>query len=199
MADFLWEPLTPSEVRAAFAPLGIQWWIAGGVGIDLFIGRKTREHGDIDVAVLRRDELGLRPLLDAWDVCIAHDGSLTPWDGGELAEEQHQFWVRRRGAKAWAFEILLEQTEGDELLYRRDPRVRAPLATIGRCTRDGIPYLAPEICLLYKSHATDAARYTARNNTDFEVALPVLDEAARAWLRAALVVINPAHAWISRL
>ena len=199
MTDYVWQPLTPHEVQATFAPLGIDWWIAGGVAIDLFVGRKTREHGDIDVAALRRDVVKLRALLDAWDVCIAHQGVLTPWDGADLTPEQHQFWVRRRGAEAWSFEILLEATDGNDLVYRRDARVRAPLTAICRRTPDGISYLAPEICLLYKSTATDAARYTARNFADFDVALPVLNGFARAWLREALNIINPEHPWIPRL
>ncbi len=198
MTDYLWEPLTPLEVQAAFAPLGIDWWIAGGVAIDLFVGRKTREHGDIDVAALRRDVLRLKPLLDAWDVCVAHDGALTPWEGSELVADQHQFWVRRRGAEPWSFEILLEYTDGNDLVYRRDPRLRAPLKAIGHRTPDGIPYLAPEICLLYKSMRTipDPAE---RNEADFEVALPSLDDRARASLRDALTILDADHPWIQRL
>lgn len=199
MTDYLWEPLTPHEVQATFAPLGVDWWIAGGIAIDLFVGRKTHDHGDIDVATLRRDVLRLAPLLRAWDVCIAHDGALMPWDGAELTPEQHQFWVRRRGAEAWAFEILLEYTDGDELVYRRDARARAALTMVGMRTQDGIPYLAPEICLLYKSATGAGGTMVARNEADFGVTLPLLDDRARAWLRDTLAVLDAEHRWLQRL
>jgi hypothetical protein len=199
VTDYIWHPLTPSEAQAVFAPLAIDWWIAGGVAIDLFVGRTTRAHGDVDVAVLRRDVLRLAPLLAEWDVCIAHSGGLTPWDGTELAPEHHQFWARRPWADAWSYEILLEHTESNDWLYRRDTRVRMPLARIGRRTSDGLPYLAPEVCLLYKSPPVTVGDVAERNAADFDVASPLLDERARTWLRDALPVASPGHPWVARL
>jgi hypothetical protein len=199
VSEYMWEPLTPGELQAVYASVDVQWWVAGGVALDLFVGRETRAHSDIDTAVLRRDVQGLAPLRATWDVCIVRDGRLTPWDGGELSEEHHQFWVRRPGAEAWAFEILLEMTDAADWVYRRDARIRRPVASIGRQTDGGISYLAPEIVLLYKSFATDAKRYAARNTTDFGVALPLLDATERRWLREALTVIDDKHPWIPRL
>ena len=94
MSDDVWNPLSPQQSAEVFDPLGIAWWIAGGIAIDMFVGRTTREHGDIDVAVLRHDTLALAPLLTEWDVCIAHDGKLIPWSGETLPPDMHQFWVR---------------------------------------------------------------------------------------------------------
>ena len=196
MTDYVWDPVLPREVAAVFSPLGIDWWIAGGVAIDLFAGRTTREHGDIDVAILRRDVAYLRPLVDSWEIRIAHDGALTPWRGEQLTPQQHQFWVRRPGVEPWSFEILLEATDGANWIYRRDDRIRRSVDTIGRRTRDGLPYLAPEICLLYKS---PLPLTIDRNNADFETASPLLDEAARAWLRTALTTLSPEHPWLERL
>ena len=51
-----WQPWHPREVAAFFAELDAPWWIAGGWAIDLFLGRQTREHEDIDVQILRRDQ-----------------------------------------------------------------------------------------------------------------------------------------------
>jgi len=45
-----------------------------------------------------------------------------------------------------------------------------------------IPYLAPEICLLYKSTELDRDGY----QQDFALAYAKLDDEARAWLDAAL-------------
>ena len=194
--DYVWQPLSINESASLFAAYGRPWWIAGGWAIDLFVGRTTRAHGDIDLATLRRDQGGLWTLLrDEWDVHVADSGSLTPWDGLPLVAPQHQFWVRRRGAGVWAFEVLLEDTDGDEWVYRRDERVRAPLTALGRQTDGGVPYLAPEIALHYKSNRADVDR----NAADFDVVAPLLDADARRWLRGAVAVASPEHPWIARL
>jgi hypothetical protein len=195
VTEYVWDPLSPSQAAAIFERLEIAWWIAGGVAIDMFVGRGTREHGDLDIAMLRRDVGALVPLLDEWDVQIAHDGVLTPWDGAPLGEQIHQFWARPRGAAAWAFEILLEHSDGDDWLYRRDTRIRRPIADIGRRSAEGIPYLAAEICLLYKSPRLNIARSQA----DFDSAAPLLGEVARRWLRAAVQMLDTEHAWLSLL
>lgn len=36
------------------------WFIAGGWAIDLFIGTETREHGDIEFSVFRKDQVYLK-------------------------------------------------------------------------------------------------------------------------------------------
>lgn len=128
-------------------------------------------------------------------MCIAHDGKLTPWDGVPLRPEHHQFWVRRRGALAWAFEVLLELTDGRDWVYRRDGRVRRPVASIGTTYPDQLPYLRPDLCLFYKSnrHAEQ------RNADDFDTTLPLLDSAARGLLRETLTLTQAGHPWIVRL
>jgi hypothetical protein len=200
MADtqFLWQPLRVAEAARVFDPLDIRWWVAGGEALDLAVGRATRTHGDLDIAVLRRDIGVLAQIRSEWDVHIAHDGRLRPWDGSVLADDMHQFWVRRYGAEAWAFEVLLEQTDGDEWVFRRDHRVRRALSTIGHRSEDGIPFLAPEICLLYKAGRPGSLE-VERNEVDLEMAAPLLAAEARGWLRATLEMVVPGHAWIDRV
>ncbi|HEY8173085.1 MAG TPA: amino acid transporter, partial [Dehalococcoidia bacterium] len=73
--------------------------------------------------------------------------------------------------------------------------VSKPIDAIGRETDDRIPYLAPEVALLYKSSNAD---YRS-NQPDFDVALPLLNAAARSWLAGALDVVSPQHPWRVRL
>ncbi len=58
-----WEPLSVEEVSEAFASFPGQWWIAGGWAIDLWIGRQTRPHDDIDVLICCTDQAALFDLL----------------------------------------------------------------------------------------------------------------------------------------
>ena len=57
----------------SLAAAGVRGWIGGGWGVDALVGRRTREHHDLDVAVdsLRFDEV-VRSLLE--------DGFVTETD-----------------------------------------------------------------------------------------------------------------------
>src|SRR5215470_10583278 len=87
-----WQPWSPHEVATFFAPLPALWWIAGGWGIDLFLGKQTREHEDIDVQVLRHDQHAVRTLFDTWDVQAAlppprdEAWPFRPWYLGETLD-----------------------------------------------------------------------------------------------------------------
>jgi hypothetical protein len=41
-----WERIGPDEIARLLVALPAPWWIAG----DLFLGRRTRDHEDVDVA-----------------------------------------------------------------------------------------------------------------------------------------------------
>jgi len=53
---------------------------------------------------------------------------------------------------------MLADSAGDEWLFRRDPRMRRPLAITGCWSDAGLPYLASEIQLLYKATASPRAK-----------------------------------------
>ncbi len=78
-------------------------------------------------------------------------------------------------------------------MFRRDESIRAPRSRmIG--TRDGVRFLKPEGALLYKAKAA-----REKDQLDFAACLPVLDDAARAWLAGALARAHPNHPWIATL
>ena len=79
-------------------------------------------------------------------------------------------------------------------MYRRDPRVRRPVARLCRPVRGGVRVLAPEAVLLYKAKAPRPA-----DEQDFVSARPLLDAEARAWLAAALIRQDVGHAWAAAL
>ncbi len=151
-----WAPISIPEAVALMQGLAIPWWIAGGWALDLFLGRTTRAHEDTDILILRRDQLALHPHLRDWVLFKTQQPAwphLAPWPAGEFLEARiNDLWVRDRLEDGpWRFEFMLMDAEGEEWIYRRLPSIRGPLAEIGLLTPDGIPYLAPEIQLLYKS------------------------------------------------
>jgi hypothetical protein len=58
----------------------------------------------------------------------------------------------------------------------------------------GVPYLAPEIQLLYK-----AKNHRPKDDADFDAAVGLLSATQRRWLREALAVHHPGDPWIGRL
>jgi hypothetical protein len=191
-----WDALTPHGAKALFDGFGAPWWVAGGWAIDLFVGRQSRDHGDIDLAILRRDQERLREYLTGWDIREPNGGALTPWQAGDLlTAPRFQFWVRRSPAAAWSFEVMLEDDADGAWLFRRSPSIHMPLDRIGRVTPDGIPYLSPEIALLYKANHLEIERNTA----DFDLAAPLLEDVPRRWLRDAITMLYPGHPWIEHL
>ncbi len=198
---YQWDALSPEGVRTLFDGFDAPWWIAGGWAIDLFLGRQTREHGDIEVAILRSEQERLQRHLRDWDVHVAHGGELTPWAMGDwLVAPRWQFWVRRDADSAWAFEVFLEDSHEGEWLFRRDASIALPLERFGGVSAEGIPFVAPEVALLYKATATaPGASAIERNAQDFAVGAPALDADARAWLRDALTLLHPGHGWIDQL
>lgn len=183
-----------ADVRRLLRDAPFPWWIAGGRGLDLFAERELRPHEDVDVAVLRRDEPAIRAHLEGWDLHVAVEpGELVPWSE-PLAPDQHAVWCRRDPASPWAFELLFNEADGDAWLFRRDHGVRMPLRSVGRRTVDGVPYLAPEVILLFK-----AKRARPRDEGDLDAVLPLLDAEARGWLRLAIERVHPGHRWLERL
>jgi hypothetical protein len=71
--------------------------------------------------------------------------------------------------------------------------VRRPLEEIGD-ERNGVPFLRPEIVLLYKS-----SERSPKNDTDFAAVLPRLSREASLWLRAALERYDARNPWVEAL
>jgi hypothetical protein len=190
-----WQPFTVGEAARLLAGLAAPWWIAGGWALDLFVGRQTRAHDDLDVEVLRRDQLVLQRHLAGWDLWLAADGVLRPWPPGEpLAGGSTSVWARPSAAGPWTVQFYFADAEADHWLYRRDRRVTRPIPVLGRRTGEGVPYLAPEVQLLYSS-----AGRREKNEADFALVRPLLAEAQARWLAGALALAHPGHRWSARL
>lgn len=191
-----WDPLSLEELKRLFGGVSAPWWVAGGRALDMFLGHETRKHADIEVAVLRRDQLAFREALAKWDVQIAHAGEFVPWKPGETITdpERHEIWARETKDGPWRLEILLEESDGKRWMYRGNSRVGLNVADLGRRDAYGVEFIRPEVALLYKS----AARRPV-DETDFLYVLPRLDVAQRGWLCGALYTIDPTHRWLERM
>jgi len=170
------------------AGLAAPWWLAGGWALDAFIGTRTREHADLEMSVLHCDTPLLFEHLSGWDMHLVRDGTLEAWRGEAVPAEIHQAWARPQPEGEF-LEFMFESATESDWIFRRDARIRRPLAEIGA---DNV--LAPEIVLLFK-----AKEGRPKDSDDFARAVPLLSADQRDWLRNALTTAHPDHPWVDRL
>jgi len=188
-----WEPLSPDELGSALSVLDAPWWLAGGWALDLFLGRQSRPHADIDALILRRDHIQVRGALQQWDAYAADPpGRLRPWAiGEELPPTVHDVWWRPLDGGPWAFQLMIDDNCGNEWVYRRDPRIRRPVDELaGPASTPHRLVLAPEIQLLYKSSSI-----RGNDQADFDAVRSALTPEQCEWLGHALSLVAPDHGW----
>jgi len=159
------------------------------------MGRETRSHADIEVAIPATDFGHFRRLLEhRYALYAVGDGETFALEPNQpLPNGKHQCWIAEREAGKWRLDLMLEPGDRRVWVFRRDSRICEPRHTMIR-RRGTIPFLVPEGALLYKAKAC-----RDKDETDFATALPHLATKARSWLAASLAVVHPGHAWIDRL
>ncbi|AVT28954.1 hypothetical protein C6361_04985 [Plantactinospora sp. BC1] len=188
-----WDPWPPSVVAERLAGLDLPWCVAAGWAIDLCRGAPSRRHDDLEIAVPAERFDEVRERLGDCDFAVAHDGRLLP-PTPESMRASHQTWAYERAVGRWRLDVFREPHDGNLWICRRDPRIRRPYAEIIRHDPSGVPYLLPEVVLLFKAKAT-----RTKDEADFGTALPLLDDDARRWLDDALSLVHPTHPWRTRL
>ncbi len=196
--------------------------ICGGFALDLFLGYESRVHGDIDVVAFWEDRetiisymqskgflvyemLGGGKVHRITDIrtqeklrknifCCTEECELVRlYD----TEEQDVFWLEFQHtglSKLNYIEFLFNEKTEDEFVYIRDNRIKRKLES-AILQKDGIPYLTPELCLLFKSTDIEREGY----QQDFELTVERLSEEQRAWFDNAMEMLYPeGHRWRGR-
>ena len=178
-------------VSALFEFYDRPYWIAGGWAVDLRIGAPRRQHDDVDVMILERD-------LDAFVRCFAGNEFVVV--DHQTDEERTFQWptelvpgrdtLRFKTAPA-PIEVLINKSDGDDWVFHRGGRIRRPLTDIGLRSQSGLPYLQPDLLLLFKARSD-----RAKDDEDFRALLPFLTDEQKAWLRPRLTRPGqPEHRW----
>ncbi len=184
------------EIAELFKKTGKPFWLGGGYSIDVFLGQKTRVHEDLDFIIRRSDQLCFQKILEGWDLQAADppgSGSLKPWAIGHFYELPiHNIWCRRNVTATWDLELLFSEFESDEWVYRRNRTIRGQLDSFFWKDENGLPILAPEIQLLYKSRSK-----RPKDLQDFRNCLPILQPKLRQKLYEWIALDSGSdHPWL---
>jgi hypothetical protein len=185
---------TPSEVAVRLTGVATPWCVAAGWALDLFRGRQTRPHGDIEIAIPAAGFPEVRRRFPAYAIDAVSSGRLWENAAPEVLEATHQTWLRDPATGDYLLDVFREPHDGDTWICRHDETIRLPHAEIIRHTDDGIPYLTPELVLLFK-----AKHARPKDQNDFAGTLPHLTPAQRKTLAELIAHVYPDHAWLKDL
>jgi len=177
--------------------IDIPWHISSGWALDLFTNTPSRYHDDLDVIVQRKHQLELQQRLrkHGWDLHYVLSGKYSYWQNDTFVpEESHQVHAIKDSR---LIDILLEPNRTDQWIYRRNPEMNQFLDLAFK-TQNGIPYLSPELVLLFKATIRDG-KIRDKDQNDFELILPYLTSEQKQWLVQAVALGDDTHPWIERL
>ena len=175
----------PTEVEAIQKHLGAfrNWCLCGGKSLDWLVGRTTRDHGDTDIGVLRSDLLSCLRQVGARRVFLCRPpGSLAPWDGSNVPDAVNDIWVTDPTGQHWVLQIMIYEDTGDQVVYRRDPRIRWTKTQHAFLVR-GIRVVNPVVTLLFKLNKANLEEKDCR---DVELSIGALADQARHVIGAAV-------------
>ncbi|HBL84391.1 MAG: hypothetical protein A2Y17_04810 [Clostridiales bacterium GWF2_38_85] len=201
---------------------GFDYAFCGGHAIDLYLGKETRPHGDIDISAFWEDRNKIIAFMQSqgWIVYEAMGGGVVhlitdtadqkliklnifcvregcPFFHAELVEnDMYRCDIEHVEQTSLDYiEFLLNKRDDSHFIYSRNKDVRLELDKAILKNRN-IRYLAPELVLLYKS--IDLIR--VENQQDFNATLPHLTADSKLWLKNALQTSFPdGYEWIDRI
>lgn len=206
ISDPYWQAWRPAEVARRLLGVTAPWCVAAGWALDLFRGEQTREHEDLEIAIPSTPEAfgQVRNALSDFTFEVAggpEPGMLWPLDSQAFGQA-HQTWVSEAGPagpdgkpiRVYRLDVFREPQRDGRWVCRRDPSITMSYDEIIRHDPAGIPYLVPQIVLLFKAKAN-----RAKDQADLAGALPLLAQAERAWLGDMLRRVHPGHEWLAQV
>ncbi|MFE0459445.1 nucleotidyltransferase domain-containing protein [Kitasatospora sp. NPDC058965] len=184
----------PDQVAVRLSGVGTTWCVAAGWALDLFRGRQTRPHSDLEIAVPAAGFPEVRARFPEYVFDAAGSGRVWPGAGAEALAATHQTWLRDPASGQFLFDVFREPHEGGTWICRRDEGLRLPYDAIIARTPGGIPYLVPELVLLFKAKAL-----RPKDQADFDNVMPLLTRARRDVLAGWLERVHPGHPWLAAL
>ena len=185
---------TPPEIARRLDGVTTPWYVAGGWALDLFLGRQTRRHGDLEIGIPAADFAEISGRFPGYVFDGVGQNQLWEDATPEVLATTHQTWLRDPASGDYLVDVFREPHEGGTWICRHTPTIRLPYDEVICRTADGIPYLAPELVLLFK-----AKHARPKDQRDFEGVVPELSPAQRGRLAGLIGRVYPEHSWLAAL
>jgi len=208
-----------NQLNNFMAKIEVDYAICGGHAIDLFLGNKTRPHKDLDVSVYwqDRDKIVQHMLNEGWSI-YEPCGKPHLHKINNVADQmriKENIWCIKNSNPHYKFtehksdmyavdfdnseqteldfiEFLFNTRKDGYFLYEKNHEIKRSLNT-AISTTNSIPYLSPEVVLLYKSSMADTPDY----QLDFENTVNKMSAEQLAWFNKSLSIRYPnGHKWL---
>lgn len=185
---------TPGEVADRLSGIEAPWYVAAGWALDLFRGTQTRAHGDIEIAIPAARFPEVRECFPEYVFYAAGSGRPLAHATPEALAETHQTWLHDPETGNFLLDVFREPHDGDTWICRHNSTIRLPYGDVVLRTQDGIPFLAPELVLLFK-----AKHARPKDQADFDRTIPHLTGTQRGTLADLVARTHPEHPWLAHL
>ena len=209
------------EINGMLKNQSFEYAFCGGYAIDLFLEKQTRPHGDVDIMTYWKDRDAVIVYMQSLGYTVYE--MIGDGKAHLISDISKQFKTKRNIAcikdnstkavlsktekqdifyidfpdipqyKSDFVEFLFNDKNDTDFLYARNHEIRRVLDK-AILFSDDIPYLSPELCLLYKSTDTERNGY----QHDYDAAMAKMNDEQKAWLNKALALVYDGnHKWIS--
>ena len=200
---------------------GFTYAICGGFALDLFANTDMRVHSDIDVCVFEQDKDSIYEYMknDGWSVyefhgsgivrlingienlersrrnlmCVKDDCELVEFFPCDKGSDYflHEFGKDKGISKFNYVEFLFNKVKDNYFVFdNNDKTIRDMSEAI--LWRDNIPFLAPELVLLYKAREFERKWF----HFDYENTIAEMDDERTTWFYNGLDTLYPdGHVW----
>lgn len=176
-----WQLLSIESLKQIIQDADYDWYLAGGIALDEFLGRKTRDHEDIDILVNFKYLERILDYFNSYKVYTARNGSLSLSALNNI-KSTDSLWITKDENESFIIEILLFEEEEGHWIYKRDNAVRKKIEDI-YFDKNDMKIIQPEIQLLYKMNSSNVRE---KDLYDYHNVYPVLEERQKAWLDSVL-------------
>ena len=183
---------TVEQLKSELKSYSGAWNLIGGWAVDCHVGHVTRYHHDIEISVFRNQQLELISYFTSLEATIAwqEEHQWYPWSADTFLDwPLHQ--IRIKTSTGFEFDVLLNDDDETDWVFRRDRRVRRNKEHI--CIEKGAPF-PPELLLIYKARDP-----SAKDDADFALLKPLLQREQLVWLKSAISLAYPNCKWLVEL
>lgn len=172
-----WQLLSIESLKQIMQDADYDWYLAGGIALDEFLGRKTRDHEDTDILVNFNYLERILDFFKNYKVYTARNGSLS-LSALINIKSTDSLWIANDENESFIIQILFFEEEAGHWVYKRDNTIRKRIEEIYFVKSD-MKIIQPEIQLLYKMDSSDVRE---KDLYDYHNVYPVLEERQKAWL-----------------